>query len=119
MINGIGILPYCPRCGSRDLINDNWRWNGDAWEHRCADLNPQVGYEVPDLVAEFEQMRAQLAALEAQHKVAVDALRHIGEQHDGAMYARPDLRFDMRDWARIAIVKIEGMASDAKTDPAG
>ena len=38
----------CRRCKSsneRD-VDSTWRWDGEDWNHRCADLDPQVGYAV-------------------------------------------------------------------------
>lgn len=37
---------HCPHCGSypgHPQTATSWRWVADHWEHRCAELHPQVG----------------------------------------------------------------------------
>lgn len=35
----------CPECRVRIVsVDGNARWNGEAWEHRCDGMDPQVGY---------------------------------------------------------------------------
>lgn len=39
----------CPNCGSHDVFDGTWRFNGENWEHRCADVHPQAGHwEIKD-----------------------------------------------------------------------
>jgi len=34
----------CERCGSQSGSDFTWRWAGDRWQHRCANVHPQVGH---------------------------------------------------------------------------
>lgn len=38
----------CPDCDSKNVLDGTWRWNGEAWEHRCHGVHPQVGHWVPE-----------------------------------------------------------------------
>jgi hypothetical protein len=55
---------FCLRCGSDSVFDSAWRWNGENWEHRCADLHPQVGYEVVDPIADLKDLREWLIAMQ-------------------------------------------------------
>ena len=46
-MNNHDIRQTCPRCGTCNFeLNgvNSWRWNGEHWEHRCDDLDPQIGH---------------------------------------------------------------------------
>lgn len=48
--DGLWRCPGCQETTTDDWAADSsWRWNGEAWEHRCDGLHPQVGH----LLAEF------------------------------------------------------------------
>ena len=38
----------CSCCGEKKpdgwCADSAWRWNGEAWEHRCPGTHPQVGH---------------------------------------------------------------------------
>lgn len=40
--NGIGW--HCSACQAPVSFDSAWRWNGHAWEHKCAEYGPQVGH---------------------------------------------------------------------------
>lgn len=34
----------CSRCKAKPALDGSWRWNGEIWEHKCADSHPQAGH---------------------------------------------------------------------------
>jgi hypothetical protein len=59
----------CSACGAR-LYEDRqevralsrWRWNGESWEHKCADAPPQAGH-----FPSFRQQERQRTAVGDPH----------------------------------------------------
>lgn len=71
---------FCPRCKSTSVLDfeSSWRWNGEQWEHRCGDLNPQVGHDVIDIPGAFEALETEVNRL----RTALDVVHAFTDERD-------------------------------------
>lgn len=94
---------FCPHCKSTSILVGSWRFNGEAWEHRCDDMPPQAGHFVIDLKAAWEELEQERdeqkrrvidfeVRLSEERVHARDAWGHVDSQNYASITEREELR---------------------------
>ena len=95
------ITGVCDQCEAEFEMR-SWRWNGEEWEHKCADMHPQAGHCGRLISRELFTAQQRIKFLESE----LDAIVQIGQLYlDGeypSLYEVGSVR-DLMQRASVAL----------------